>query len=232
MINKRPEIMGRFSPVPARKGLSWGALAFILSAVFAQPCFGQGGFFLADTFSDQLTSGQLTVSPFDFRGESLGLQQTCLTAVTPPDGSSPLMKLAPCTNSLDTLLLADKWGYNYTSNAFQSWGAAGFPTGSLLCLDGQSLDFNTGSAYTKTYLRALPCDLSPFQKWVWNGTTIKLGGRNASGGSPDYWVAYKGQKEQFFALTPNAALAQSFAFVIPKEDASGTGELLCETWVC
>lgn len=205
---------------------SWVILticAVCIAAIFAQPCSGQAGFFLADSYTEKLTSGQLTVSPFDFGGESLGAKQTYLVSAPSSDGAFPLMKLAPCANSVDTVSRADKWAYNYTSNGFQSWGAGGSPGGGLMCLDAQSLDSNSGSAYTKTYLRALPCDLNPLQKWVWNGTTIKLGGRNASGGSPDYWVAYKGKTEQFFALTPDAALAQSFSFVIPKDDASGTG---------
>jgi hypothetical protein len=185
--------------------------ALVCLALLALPaCRAQ--FFLADRYNGELTSGQLTVSPFSFTGVSLSPNQKCLSYES--DGSS-LVNLSPCSGSMDTSVLADKWAYNYTSNIIQSWGATGRAENApLMCLDALDAESWPGSNFSRVYVRATPCTSSAFlQKWSWNGTTIKLA-------YADKWLAFKGEGEPF----SDAAHAENFAFVIPLDDASGTSE--------
>jgi hypothetical protein len=194
------------------------ALVFF-SVLLTPPCQAQVN--LIDGSNDYLTSGQLTISPFPFTGESLGPKQSCLSYLTAANGSIRV-NLSPCSGSNDLSALSDKWAYNYSSggDTFQSWGAGGAGgSNPLMCLDGQGLDYNQGSLYTKEYPKVAACNATDaFQKWVWNGTTIKLA-------SMDYWVAFKGKGEAFFAPTAHADLAERFAFVLPSSTSvSGTSK--------
>lgn len=78
----------------------FGALVCLALLATLPACRAQ--FFFADRYNGELTSGQLTVSPFSFTGVSLSPNQKCLSYES--DGSS-LVNLSPCSGSMDTSIL-------------------------------------------------------------------------------------------------------------------------------
>lgn len=66
-----------------------------------------------------IVSGQLTMSYFDFLGESLGSTHECLRSSPGTNANTAFLEIGSCLESTDFAALEDKWSYNYTSCSFQ-----------------------------------------------------------------------------------------------------------------
>ncbi|GAQ87130.1 Putative serine-threonine/tyrosine-protein kinase catalytic domain containing protein [Klebsormidium nitens] len=120
-----------------------------------------------------IVPGQLTLSYFDYLGGSLSNTQECLWSNAPmSNGSSnAALGIRGCLKSTDFAALGDKWSYNYSSCAFQYWGAS---NRNRLCLDAAELNVGRYELWTAAQASNSPPGYSWYSGYDLNPDSANL----------------------------------------------------------